>query len=138
MANKMQLQLKGFDELMSRLDAAGGDMKRATEAALKSSKQAITPEIEAAIAKHRRTGRTEESIDKSMAVEWDGLTASIDIGFHIRDGGLASIFLMYGTPRIQPDKQLYDAVYGQKVKRKIAKIQEEAINKVIERTMNGK
>lgn len=138
MANKMQLQLKGFDELMSRLDAAGGDMKRATEAALKSSKQAITPEIEAEIAKHRRTGRTEESIDKSMDVEWDGFTASIDIGFHIRDGGLASIFLMYGTPRIQPDKQLYDAVYGQKVKRKIAKIQDEAINKVIERTMNGK
>lgn len=138
MANKIGLQFKGFDELIENLDKAGGDLKRATEAALKSSKQAVTPGIQQAIAKHRRTGKTEASLDKNMQVTWEGMVASVDIGFHVRNGGLASIFLMYGTPRMQPDKNLYNSIYGRKVKKEIAKIQEEAVGKVMARSMGGK
>lgn len=140
MANKIGLELKGFAELIAKLDAAGGNLKRATEAALQSSKRAINPGIQAAMQKHRRTGKTEASLDRDMTVEWDGYTASIGIGFRLGagDGGRASIFLMYGTPRITPDKQLCDAVYGSKIKSRIAKIQTEAISKVIERTVNGR
>ena len=136
--NKIGLQFKGFEEVMENLDAAGVDLRKATEAALKASKQAVNPGIEQEIAKHRLTGRTEASLDKNMHVEWEGMTASIDIGFHIRDGGLPSVFLMYGTPRMAPDKKLYNSIYGRKVLNQIAKIQEEAIGKVMARAMGGK
>lgn len=136
--NKMGLEFKGFDEVIANFEHAGGNVMQATEAALKASKQAVNPAAQAAILKHRRTGRTEASLDTNMHVNWEGLTAEINIGFNIRDGGLASIFLMYGTPRVQPDKKLYNSIYGPKIKKQIAKIQEEAINKVISRTLGGR
>lgn len=135
--NKIGLEFKGFDEVIANLEAAGGDVQRATEAALKASKAAVNPGIEAAILQHRRTGATEVSLDKNMNVEWEGMTAGIDIGFNIRHGGLPSIFLMYGTPRVAPDKTLYDSIYGNKIKKEVAKIQEEAIQKVLKRTLGG-
>lgn len=137
MANRIGLEFKGFTDALEELDKAGGDLKRATEAALKSSKQAVNPGIQKAIAKHRRTGRTQASLDTNMSVTWEGTTASVDIGFHVRDGGLPSIFLMYGTPRTAPDKQLYNSIYGKKVREEVAEIQEEAIGKVMSRAMGG-
>lgn len=136
--NKIGLEFKGWDEVIANFEHAGGDIKQATEAALKASKQVITPGARAAIARHRRTGRTEASLDTNMNVEWDGFTASIDVGFHIRQGGLPSIFLMYGTPRVAPDKTLYNSIYGPRIKKQVAKIQEDAVNKVISRTIGGR
>lgn len=135
--NKIGLEFKGFDEVIANFEHAGGNIKQATEAALKASKQAVTPGARAAILRHRRTGRTEASLDTNMNVDWDGLTAEINIGFNIKEGGLASIFLMYGTPRIMPDKTLYNSIYGPRISKEIAKIQEDAINKVISRTIGG-
>ena len=158
MANKIGLQFKGFDEIIEKLDKTEGDIKRVTVAALKASKQAVQPGIQTEISKHKRTGRTEGSMDKGMDVTWEGWTAGIDVGFHIRKGGLPSVFLMYGTPRHPPrnqygypkrsdakdipnmpaDKKLYNSIYGAKTKKEIAKIQEEAVNKAIKRSMGGK
>lgn len=135
--NRMGLQFSGFDEVLSNFDKAGGDIKRATEAALKAGKQAVTPDIAAAIRRHRRSGRTEMSLDKDVRVNWEGLTAEISVGFRIRNGGLPSIFLMYGTPRVAPDKALYNSVYGARTKKKIAEVQKETVNKVIQRTLGG-
>ena len=134
MSSTMQLQFKGFDELISQYEAMNGDVKRAVEASLKESKDYITKQASSAIRQHRRTGRTESSLDKSMNVLWSGSEASIDVGFHIHDGGLPSVFLMYGTPRMAKDQKLYDAFYGAKTKREVKRIQEEAILKVINRT----
>lgn len=135
--NKIGLQFKGFEEVLSSYEKAGGDLKKAVEEALIASKQVVNPEAKAAIQRHRRTGKTEESLDKTMKVEWDGFTASIDVGFHISEGGLPSIFLMYGTPRMAPDKKLYNSIYGTRVKKKVAEIQQEAVNKVIKETIGG-
>ena len=135
--NKIGLQFEGFEELANQFEALGGDLKAATENALKASKQAITPGIQQAIDKHRKTGDTEKSLDKSMKVNWEGTTASIDIGFHVRQGGLPSIFLMYGTPRVKKDRKLYNSIYGSKVKRQVAEIQKETFQKMIMRRMGG-
>ena len=133
-----RLELKGFDELITQYEGMGGDCKRAVEAALKSTKQYINSQASPAIRSHRRTGRTEASLDHNMNVEWTGDMASIDVGFHIRNGGLPSIFLMYGTPRMAKDQKLYDAFFGSRTQKEAHKIQEEAIMKVIQRTTGGK
>lgn len=135
--NKIGLQFEGFDELAAQFEQLGGDLRSATENALKASKQAVTPGIDQAINKHRLTGDTERSLDKKIRVEWEGTTASIDIGFHISQGGLPSVFLMYGTPRVKKDTKLYNSIYGSKVKKQIAEVQKEVFQKMIARRMGG-
>lgn len=135
--NKIGLKFDGMEELIEEFERLDGDLKKATENALKASKQIVTPNVQSAIARHKRSGATEKSLDKNMQVEWEGATASIDIGFHIRQGGLPSIFLMYGTPRMKKDTQLYDAVYGSKLKKQIAETQKEVFQKMIARRMGG-
>ena len=48
---------------------------------------------------------------------------------------MTSIFLMYGTPRMNPARGLKASVYGAATKKEIAKIQEDEILKVIHRKM---
>ena len=38
-------------------------------------------------------------------------------------GGLPSIFLMYGTPRMKKDSKVYNAVYGKKTMDEVSMIQ---------------
>lgn len=135
--NRIGLQFDGMEELIKEFEQLGGDLKSATENALKQSKKAVTPGIDQAIKKHHLTGDTEKSLDKEIKVEWEGTTASIDVGFHISQGGLPSIFLMYGTPRVTKDTKLYNSIYGSKVKKQIAEIQKEVFQKMIARRMGG-
>ena len=143
--NKIGLQFKELDAYMAKLDELGsGDaMKRGVEGALKASKQHVNPLIEKSMAKlpaggKYSTGNTKESIDRDMRVDWSGLTASIKVGFDFSKSGVTSIFLMYGTPRMQPVSGLKNAVYGSKTQKELATIQEEALQKVILRIMEGK
>ena len=144
---KIGLQVKGFEEYMEKLDKIGGSdaMKRGTESALKASKSYVNPLITSAMAKSNlpAQGRysvnegTKKSIDTGMDVEWEGMTASVKVGFKFKESGMKGIFLMYGTPKMQPVAGLQDAIYGGKTQRQIAKLQGEALNKVIERIMEG-
>ena len=133
MANRMALQTEGFDELIRALDKAGQDSKKAAEKALIEGKQAVTPGIREAMARHHRTGRTEASLDTKEEVRFEGTVAEVDIGFHIRQGGLPSIFLMYGTPRIQPDKRLYDSIYGSTARKKFNTAAEKALDELMQK-----
>lgn len=142
--NKIGLQFKELDAYMAKLDelGTGKAMKRGVEGALKASKQHVNPLIEKSMTKlpaggKYSTGNTKESIDRDMSVEWSGLTASIKVGFDFSKSGVTSIFLMYGTPRMQPVSGLKNAVYGSKTQKELATIQEEALQKVILRIMEG-
>lgn len=77
--------------------------------------------------RHHQTGGTESSIQKSSKVGWDGETASVNVGFKISEGGLPSIFLMYGTPRQKKDTKLYNDLYGTKTKKQLIEIQKNII-----------
>lgn len=135
---KIGLQLKGFEDLMEDLDRLGGDLKQVTTEALEKSHAYVTPNIQQAMQKHHRTGRTESTIDTSGKVTWKGDVASVDVGFDISGGGLASVFLMYGTkvygtPRTKKDTKLYNSIYGSATKKKLAEIQEDIILGAIEK-----
>lgn len=132
---KLKLNFTAWKELGENLEKLGGDLKAATEEALIESHKAITPGISQAFGKHNESGTTMGALRKNSKVEWEGLTASIPIGFNISAGGLASIFLMYGTPRMTPDRKTYNAIYGAKVKKQINEIQLDVFGKAIERAM---
>ena len=141
---KIGLQVKGFEEYMAKLDEVGGSaaMKKGVEEALIESKKHVNPLIENAMTKlpakgKYATGRTKESIDNEMRVEWEGMTGAIKVGFDFEKSGTTSIFLMYGTPRMKPVSGLKGAIYGAKTKKEVAEIQEKVISDVIKRTMEG-
>ena len=135
--NKIGLNFKGFEEYAERLDKLGGDIKKATEKALQATHDHITPKLAADIKKHHLTGATERSLNKDAKVMWSGSTAEIKVGFKISQGGLPSIFLMYGTPRMKKDQQLYNDIFGNTTKKEIAEIQREIFMEEIKKTMGG-
>ena len=144
--NKLTVDFKGFKEVFEKLDRLDADTKKFTEEALEKSFETVTPGIQAAIKPHRRTGQTENSLVKSPNVKWQGDVGSVDVGFDIQNGGLASIYLMYGTPRhaagnqygrsgshpgTAQDMTLYNSIYGTSVKNKVRKVQKEIFDKAL-------
>lgn len=138
--NKIGLQFSGLEEMIERLEAAEADIKDATEAALKASKQVVNQQLTRDTTNANfpaggkyATGALKKSIDKDFNVKWEGTTASLKIGYDFKKSGMASIFLMYGTPKMPKVQKLYDDIYGNRTKRQVAKVQEEAMQKVIDR-----
>ena len=140
MGKKFGLNFDGVAELSEKLEQIGGDLKKVAEEALEFIPGDVNPKLHAAMQKHKGHGVTEKSIVEGQQVKWTGNVASIDVGFDLKKGGMPSIFLMYGTkvhgqPHVQPDKKLYDAVYGSKNKRQVQKIQEEAFMSVAKKVI---
>lgn len=122
---RFEVSFEGFDEILAKLKRLDANTKEITEKSLKATHSHITPRLHTLMARHRRTGKTEESIRETADIEWAGNIASVPVGFNIRNGGLPSIFLMYGTPRMNPDTALYNAIYGNSTKNEVSKIQED-------------
>lgn len=155
MARKQGLDFSGISELSEKYEKLGGELRTLATEALEFIPDEINPQLHAAMAKHRKTGKTEATIVEDQKVTWSGLAASIPVGFDIKKGGLPSIFLMYGTPRHAPRNQyggasrpgarehpgtaqdvaLYEAIYGKKVQNDIAKKQQEIFEDAIAKLM---
>lgn len=131
------IQFEGFDELMEKLDELEGDLKAVAEDCLKVARDTVTPKLHADMQKHNRSGDTAASIVDNASVTWEGTIGSTDIGFDLKHGGMPSIFLMHGTPRMKKDTKLYNDIYGAQVKKEIAKKQEEIIQNAIAKRLGG-
>lgn len=132
MAKKSNVEFEGFEEVVARLTALEGDVKGITEEALRQTRKVINSKLEVAMRPHNQTNRTIKSLAKEKA-EWVGTTAEQPVGFHISKGGLASIFLMYGTPRMDKDQKLYNAIYGNATRKEVQQVQEEIFYNEIRR-----
>ena len=137
MSKKFKLEFDGMMEMIYELESLNGDLKSTTESALKATFGAVTPGIKSAMNSSRynfnRTGRTKGSLVNAPKVEWQGTIGEVPIGFDIENGGLASIFLMYGTPHIAPDRNLYNSIFGAKIRKQVAEVQREVFDKRIAR-----
>ena len=127
------LDFHDIDAMQKRFEKAGANFKPAVEKALKKSHGFVTRHLHEHINKNYMPahglyskGDTEKSILDDETVYWVGDEAYVGVGFDISKSK-TSIFLMYGTPRMQPIKQLYDDVWGKKTRRQIREIQEEAM-----------
>lgn len=127
----------GFNDMMAELDALEGDIKQVTSECLEVAHDTITPKIHEAMRKHHLTGDTERAVKDNSNVKWSGSTASIDVGFKIREGGLPSVFLMYGTPKMKKDTKLYNAIYGRKARNEIAEKQQQILTDAIQQRLGG-
>lgn len=139
---KLSIDFDAFTEYAKKLEKVGADIKKITEECLTEAAEYVTDNLEKDIKPHKRTRRTEKSLRKNSKVTWQGTTASIDVGFDIAEGGLASIFLMKGTPRHEPnhpgtkqDKRLYNDVYGAATQKKIQEMQEKHLQEALEKIM---
>ena len=141
---KMKMQIPNFDALAKQLEDLGGDVKKASEDALKETNRIVTEKIEQAMVPSNMpaqgkywTGRTLESLRTVPNVTWAGTVASVPVGFDIQNGGLTSIFLMYGTPRMKPVPGLYEAVFGNATQAEIIEAQTRILHEAIYEAMGG-
>lgn len=97
---KSRIEFFGTSELLKKIERAGGNVEQACVDALKASIQKPKDEMLQYIRQHHLTGQTEESFTEEIKQENGKIFCKI--GFSIKDGGLAALFLNLGTPRIKP------------------------------------
>lgn len=120
----MARRRNGFDttallKYADQLETAGGSaaVKRAVEGGMKATKAQVNPRVTAAIQPGNlpaggrySTGGTQAHLNTDMTVDWEGTMARMKLGFNLEGDGLASIFLMYGTPHHAPAAGLREAL----------------------------
>lgn len=131
-SNKMGIEFEGFDEAVKRLEKLEGDVRTVTEKALKQTHKIVTGYAEESAQKSNlpakgkySKGDTLNSLKREASVEWSGTEAKVPVGFDISKGGLASIFMIYGTPRYMKNKKMYDAFWSNKTHTEVLKAQED-------------
>ena len=146
MAKKKSKWAFRFDEmaaLSERLENMGGDLQKAVDTALKSTHEYITPQLSSGIARHDFSGDTAETLERSPHVVWaTPLKAKVSIGFNLKEGGIPSIYLMWGTPKRKASEMPVDiafrnSAFGPKVKREVAKLQRGALEAAVEALKRG-
>jgi hypothetical protein len=142
--NKIGLKFEGFEEMITKLESLEGDLKATTEKALIASKQHVVVELESVTIPANypaggkySAGRTQQSIDTDMTVNWNGTVAEISIGYNMEISGLTTVFLMYGTPKMTKVSKMYNAVYGSKMKKEVGGIQRAVFAAEVQRKMGG-
>lgn len=101
MAGKTRVEFYGGADLLQRLEKAGADLEKEIVNAIKRGNEKPKKEMLSFIQAHRATGVTEESWVEEIERENDGVIFS-RIGFSVRKGGIASIFLNLGGLRNPP------------------------------------
>lgn len=154
---KSGIEFSEFETLAADFEKLGGNVKKIAEECLKIVPEMINPNLQKDMEKHKRTGKTTESIVENSKVEWQGNIGKMPVGFDLKNGGMPSIFLMYGSPRHAPknqyggaksldarqnpgfdaDKKLYNDIYGTAIKRKIGEEQEKILTDAIKERLGG-
>lgn len=162
MPAKIEIGFGPMEEQLRRISEAGNSpaVKSTVSQTLEATQAEINRDLKKAMEAHHRDHAGKHTVDTLMRTDatWDGDTCSIDIGFDINNGGLASIFLMYGTkphgprgtsertirdgggnghPGTQPDAHLKNAIFGAAVKKRILERQEKALAELSAEILGG-
>jgi len=129
MANSMKLSMKGFEDMLERIQKSGGNINQAAEKALIEGAKPFRDDLKKGIQKHYRTGLTESTL-RDLKVEWDGNIASLKTGFDISKGGLPALFIEYGTPTQKANPFIRPSIKRNESKAK--RIQKEELMKALE------
>ena len=100
--SKCTMTFTGFEKILSDIESIDKRAEKAIEKAITKAGDMATQEYKKVIEKHRYSGVTEESLAQGQTVENTGDTISLQTGFDLDKGGLASIFLDRGTPTTKP------------------------------------
>lgn len=140
--NTLNLELKGFEELVTKLEGLNGNVKKVVTDALEQAAETIEEDTKDAVKKSNlpakgiySTGETEKAI-VSPSVVWSGTTAEVGVGFDYGRSG-AGGFLITGTPRMQPDRELQKMYKQKKYMKAIQQDMQDVVEDEIERIMEG-
>lgn len=138
--NTLKLDLSGFNEMIAKLESLGQDVKPVVEQALQQASEKISADTESALAYANlpargkfSSGDTAGSVVRDSTVQWDGNVAWVPVGFDFGVPG-AGGFLIKGTPKMSPDKELAK-IYRQKSYMK--KLQDEMSDVVLEKIVEA-
>lgn len=139
--NTLKLDTKGFEQLLIKLDSVGGNVQDVVTKALEEAGQKIGEDTHKAMQQQYlpaggkySKGTTEKSIVDSPQVEWSGNKASIDVGFDFGKPG-AGGYLITGTPKMQPNKELNRMYKGKKYMKEIQEQMGQTVGEAIMKAM---
>lgn len=139
----IQIKLKGFDDMLKNIEAAGGSMVGACESAVKQSAQIMQTELKTEM---KSTGVPSDLVNRMphFQVEKEGNRVSAKVGYikgtynpkDISDG-YKVVFLNYGTPHRKKHGKVPAHGFIEKAKKKarpkIKKQQKTALEKILKR-----
>lgn len=139
--NKASLKLTGFNELITKLDGLGGNVKKIAQDALEQAGETIGWDTLDAMAAPNlpaggkySTGTTEKAVVTEPKAEVSGNILEIGVGFDYTKEGVGGI-LITGTPRMRPDYELNKIFKGNRYMNRIKRDMEEVVADAIEREM---
>ena len=139
----LQLDVKGFEDLITKLDSLGGNVKGVVADALEQAAETIEHDTIEAVKKSNlpaggkySKGDTEKSIVRNAKVKWEGETATVKVGFDYDKPG-AGGFLITGTPKMAPDQALKKIYKSKKYMKDIQNDISDVIQDAINETMGG-
>ena len=133
----IQLNIYGFDELLKKIESAGGTINKAVDICMKQSAKTQETYLKAQM---RKTKVDTDLINRMPPpeIEWNGNSCTARVGYKKGDynpkelsDGYKAVFINYGTPRISPREFIKAA--KNKAKPQIKKEQEETLNKILGR-----
>lgn len=137
---RMQMDVSGLNELIRELEKLEGSVNDAAKEALEATFDIVTAKAKAAAQKSNypaggkySKGGTAKSLVETAQIYYHGTAAEVKVGFNIYEGGLQSIFMIYGTPRNMKVQAMYDAFYGKKTIDEVHKKQYEILFNAVRR-----
>lgn len=136
MSKAFGIELQGLDEMVRNLEKLGANANQIADEMLIKTHEIVTAKAASAVGHlpaggKYSTGKTAASLKVAPKITWSGTTASVEVGFSIKKGGLPSIFMMYGTPRYMKVQEMYDAFYSEQTKDEIFLAQKEIYDKAL-------
>lgn len=138
MARKNRIGLEiDMESMIKDLERSSKDVRSSTTEILQASKEVVTDALVRDTVKQNfpargkySTGKLAKSINKDSNVKWSGYVAEIKVGY---DFSLESVMLLYGTPRMKKSTKLYNDIYGAKIRKQIAEMQEQKLAEILAR-----
>lgn len=141
---RLKVQLTGFDEIIKKIEKAGGSVNESVDKCVRKSADVLDTELRNAMIK-AKADSPKHSLVKNMdkpEISWEGNKCFAKVGYKLGNydpnnltDGFKALFLNYGTPRRKPSKERARE-YIKKAKTKanpiVKKEQQDALNKILE------
>lgn len=106
-----------FNELVGAYELAEENIDLAARNALIEVFHQVQKDASKTFASHRKRGVVEKALLDNPIITYSAGTISTPLGYQIRGGpkgsqGFVTIFLMFGTPKIRPNRELWSIFFG--------------------------
>lgn len=140
--NTLKLDTSGLERLIEQLDELQGEVKKAVNDALLQAAETVHDDTVDALQDQYMpheglysTGRTKLTVATPQVI-WNGTVAEAPVGFDYGEKG-AGGFLISGTPRMRPNRQLEQIYTRKKYMKRLQEDMQEVITDYINDKLEG-